>query len=184
MRQGFTLIEILVVIAISAMLATIALGYSRTAQNEVALSVETAKMAQTILRAKDLALAAYANVPGTCGYGVLLNPAANTYSLFAYTPGGAPPCPGAPAAFPQPCGVVCSAVSQATWQTPLQNGVTMASRADSATVVVFYPPAPTTYISRDNGATFMNATSKIYLATADGKASTTVAVNPAGQVSF
>ncbi len=183
MRKGFTLIEILIVVAISGMLATIALGYSRSAQNQVALSVETAKIAQTILRAKDLTLATYANVPGTCGYGVLFDPANNNYSLFAYTP-GAPPCPGSPTALPSPCGTTCSLVNQSAWRTPLANGVRMTSQADSATVIIFYPPAPQTFISRDDGATFVNATSKVYLQTLDGSASTTVSVNPGGQITF
>lgn len=184
MKKGFTLVEILVVIAISAMLATIALGYSRTAQNQIALSVETAKIAQTILRAKDLTLATYANVPGTCGYGVIFDSANSNYSLFAYTPGGAPPCPGAPAAFPSPCGSTCSQISPGTWQTPLANAVRMSSQPDSATVIIFYPPAPQTFISRDGGATFANATSKVYLNTIDGSASTTVSINPGGQITF
>ena len=55
MRKGFTLIELLMVVAISAMLSAMAISYSNVSKNQITLSVETAKLAQTILRAKDLA---------------------------------------------------------------------------------------------------------------------------------
>lgn len=183
MRKGFTLIEILIVVAISAMLSAIALVYTGVARNQIALSVETAKVAGFILRAKDLAIATYNNVPATCGYGVSFDILNNTYSLFAYHPNGVPPCPDA--------GSVNNAppprrgqVTQGTWNVPLTNGVVMRSLTDSPVVVLFYPPAPATFISRDNGGSFIKQTSNVHLATVDGSASTTISINPAGQISF
>src|SRR5205823_134766 len=95
---GFTIVELLIVVAISAMLASIAIGYSSISRNQVALSVETAKVAESIIRAKSLAIATYASIPGTCAYGVSVDIAQNRYSIFAFTPspakyGPVPPCP-------------------------------------------------------------------------------------------
>ena len=185
MKKGFTLIEILVVVALSALFSAIALTYSGAARNEVALSVETSKIAQLILRAKDLTLATYASIPGTCGYGVYLNIPSDQYSLFAYTPAGAPPCPGAPVSLPP--ALRTPVTPGATWQIPLANGVAFVkpAPADEATIILFTPPAPQTYLSQDSGgASFVNTTSKIHIETVDGKASTTITINPAGQISF
>ena len=68
---GFTLIEMLIVIAISGMIASLAISYSGTERNQTALSVEKTKLAQFILQARALALATYTNQEGyVCGYGV------------------------------------------------------------------------------------------------------------------
>ena len=93
-RSGFTLIEVLIVIAISAMLAGIAIGYSGVGRNQTALSVEETKISQFILQARTLAIATYGNTNGVCGYGVSFNPTTQTYSLFAYVP-GLSSCPSA-----------------------------------------------------------------------------------------
>ena len=79
----------LVVVAISAMLATIAISYGGIERDQTGLSVEKTKMAEFILQARSLALATYKNsntLVNTCGYGVLINNPPNTYSIFAYTP--------------------------------------------------------------------------------------------------
>lgn len=201
MRNGFTLVEILVVIAISAMLATVALVYTSSARNEVALAVETAKVAGTILRAKDLAIATYNNSPATCAYGVYLNIPANSYSIFAfnpdpakYVPASVPPCPSA--ASTTAAGIAVGGTtpevtqySAGTWNVSVANGVRMidGGNNDTAVIALFYPPSPKTIMSRD-GATFIPPASattlRVYLVTADGKGSTTISVSPAGQITF
>jgi len=202
MRRGFTLVEILIVVAISGLLSAIALVYSGVARNQVALSVETAKVAQTILKAKSLAIATYKG-SGTavdCGYGVVFSPSTNRYSIFAYTPGNyppehnvAPPCPNDTVGSTSPIYAnEMASTSPDTWNIPIANGVKMnGAPSDALTVVMFYPPAPDTYISRDPasgaGQTFLNSgtiTSKVYLVTVDGSASDTITVNSAGQVTF
>lgn len=202
MRRGFTIIELLIVIAISAMLSAIAIVYSGIARNQVALSVETAKVAQTILRAKDLAIATYATGAVSCGYGVVLNSTAGTYSIFSYDPqnhppehGATPPCPQDTVASTSP--IYADEMAQYsvdTWNVLLANGVKMdGTPGDALTVVLFYPPAPDTFISRSaagaGGQAFLDPalgdiTSKVYLVTQDGSASSTITVNGAGQVSF
>ena len=180
--RGFTLIEIIIVIAISVMLGTVSFLYSHTAENEIALSVGQSKVAQAVLDARNLAIATYNTIPGTCGYGVAFNAAASTYSVFAYTPGGTG-CPPA-AQVTQAPSSKWTEVSQGTWNAYVANGVKIYTAADSLSVVLFYPPNPVTLISRDGGATFLNQTSKIHLETADGSTKTSVTVNPEGQVNL
>ncbi len=201
MRKGFTLLELLIVIGISAMLSAIAIVYSGLARNQVALSVETAKIAQVILRAKGLSVATYSgsSVSGACGYGALFNVASNTYSIFAYEPQNhppehmaPPPCPDDTLASTSP--IYANEIAQyspATWNVPLANGVrlTTSTAGDNLSIVLFYPPNPDIFISRD-GQNFLDpavvnpVTSKVYLVTVDGSASATIAVNGAGQVTF
>jgi prepilin-type N-terminal cleavage/methylation domain-containing protein len=198
MRKGFTLIEILIVVAISAMLSAIALGYTGVARNQIALSVETSKVAGFILRAKQLAIATYNQGSNVCAYGVSFDIADNTYSIFAFAPdpsmyaGPVPACRNI-------ASTTAVGISSSTemlesvpgaWNVPLANGVRMRSggQGDDLSIVLFYPPAPETFISRD-GETFLNpnttnVTSKVHLVTADGSASTSIAVNSAGQVNF
>ena len=57
------------------------------------------------------------------------------------------------------------------------------TNGDNLIDVLFYPPNPDTLMS-NNGTKFVTSTSKVYLVTPDGKASSTVSVNGAGQVSF
>lgn len=191
---GFTLIEIIVVIAISAVIATIAIAYNTAVQNEVALSVETAKIAQTIQIAKGLALATYTGTDSSaviCGYGVYFT--SSTYSIFAYAPspsvyGTVPPCPST--ASTTAYGVADDEMVQysgSTWQVPLAQGVKFAAPAGALSAVLFLPPNPATLVSLDTDSphTFSaGSDGTIYLVTADGKASSTITVNQGGQVNY
>jgi prepilin-type N-terminal cleavage/methylation domain-containing protein len=205
--KGYTLIELLVVVAISAMLATIAVVYTNVAKHETTLSVESAKVADAVIQAKNLAIATYGSAnppsaPKVCGYGVSVNAAAGTYSIFAYAPlalkypdlvkGGVLQfCPSLasttaegirPGASPRG---EMDQYSPSTWNVPLASDVRIApgSNADALVFVLFYPPDPATLMSND-GVTIVTSTSRIYLATTDGNASTTVTVNGAGQITF
>lgn len=185
-RRAFTLIEMLIVIAISAMLSAIAIGYSSVGRNEVALSVEATKISQIILQAKSLSIATYGDALGACAYGVSLNIASQTYSIFAYHPIGALSCPRVSAITGIATGDM-KPYTEGTWNMPIANGVVLYSgtSTDSLSDVLFYPPDPTTLISRD-GSTFLDPaqTSKVYLEIVGGTATRAVSVSPAGQVEF
>lgn len=199
--KGFTIIELLIVLGISAMLAGIAVVYTGVARNETALSVEAAKTAGFIFRAKDLAVATYnahpaPGSPKVCGYGVSFNIAAGTYSLFAYQPdpvkyptssqgGVLVSCPDSGSITAIEPSAEEGSVSSDTWNVPLASGVKMLAPApsDELRLVLFYPPNPATLMSND-GTDLVTSTSRLYLATADGAASTTVSVTGSGQVTF
>jgi prepilin-type N-terminal cleavage/methylation domain-containing protein len=188
---GFTLIEIIIVIAISAVLATIAIAYNSAERDTVALSVETAKISQTILDAKGLALAMYTGAGGgglVCGYGVHFAAAMDEYSIFQYMPGGAN-CPSLASTTAD--GIDESAMqpyTSSTWQVPLANGVKFASggAGDDLSVVFFYPPMPTTLMSTSTANPHVLGASEgtVYLETLDNKASSTVSVSAGGQVNY
>src|SRR5581483_10920311 len=151
-RRAFTIIELLIVVAISAMLSTLAITFSSVGKNQVALSVEGAKIGQFILQAKQLAIATY-GAGGNCGYGVSINMAAQTYSIFAYTPAGAPPCIGISSTTAHLASGILNSEEQqyspSTWNIPVAHGVVVQSQIDSLLAVIFYPPDPTTFLSHD-----------------------------------
>ena len=191
--EGFTLIEVLIVIAVSAILSTIVITYSSTSKNKVSVSIESARISQTIFQAKTLAISTYTNSSSSCGYGVLFNYASNTYSIFTYAPISAPPCPTA-ASITNISSNEIKKYSNGTWNVPLLNGVSLQSNNDSIALVLFYPPDPATFISRNinpdsiGNRTFVDMTnplSNVYIAPI-GNASATqaISVNLAGQVTL
>ena len=211
-RAGFTLVEMLVVIGITSLFAALAIGYSHVGQNENALTVETAKVAEMMLQARQLALATYGGSTASggsqnaCAFGVLFDYTAETYSLFAYEPVPAGTrCPslasttavgfGKNDAYIQP-------YSPSSWQMPLSDGVaivppgnfpavcTNAEGANGGAVsaILFYPPNPTMlvryYTTAPGSLGAPQSASVVCLATIDGKNAAPITVNPEGQVSF
>lgn len=192
MRNGFTILEILVVLAISALLTSIALSYNSASRTEVALSVEEAKISQFILQAKSLSLATYgASGSGSgiiCGYGMIFDSSAQTYGIFQYEP-------ARDNASVTACRDVTSSghissitaaeiapYTGGTWKVHVAQGVTM--EPGGAAAILFFPPDPTTYISAD-GSNFPQPTPTGYVRLRAGNGDTrTIIVNPAGQVSL
>ncbi|MDR3582452.1 MAG: type II secretion system protein [Candidatus Pacebacteria bacterium] len=200
-RAAFTLVEMLVVIGITTLVSAATIIYSSVGQNEVALTVETAKISQLILQARELALDTYSGASGACAYGVHFDLTANpqTYSLFAYTPGSAK-CPSAATVVSTTVlsSGVMSAYAPSSWHLQVGQGVALFSPGDTdipaackniITDVLFYPPAPTTMIAlaASQGGAFSSpspSVSSVCLRTVDGKNTGVVTINPEGQVSF
>lgn len=100
--EGFSLIETLVVIAITGILTAMAIGYTRGNEGRIALIAEQAKLQGMLQRAKALALQGYErgeeDFLGIC-YGVYLDfPASGVHSFRLFrTPvvpsGGGEVCP-------------------------------------------------------------------------------------------
>lgn len=192
--------EILVVIAISVVLSTIAIVYSNQGRNQVALSVDAAKVSQLILQAKQLAIATYNSNPGTpaCGYGMYFNIPSSTYSLFIYSPpsarsgGFCPSLASATASTFDPANDVFE-YSQQSWQVPVAEGLVLQDQtagsgnpgSPSAVAVIFFPPNPQTLITNvDDDGAFSTTTAYVDIATADGSVVRNITITSAGQVSF
>lgn len=69
-QNGFTLIEILVTLSVLALLSSTLVLYNRSNQSQLILFKEQAKIINTILRAKSLALNTYDTAGAPCAYGV------------------------------------------------------------------------------------------------------------------
>jgi prepilin-type N-terminal cleavage/methylation domain-containing protein len=211
-KKGFTLIEILIVLAITAVLSSLAIVYTHVGQNQISLSIEESKVAQFILEAKELSVATYSSNGATCAYGVEFNyassAASSTYSLFAYNAaatssgyGGRQICPSL-ASTSDPLGGIAQYIQpyqSGSWQVNTAQGVMLVDGSSTASNtiqdILFYPPDPCTLVSTD-GLTFQSicdntfpyndppSAAYVYLSTVDGSMSRTITVNPAGQVSL
>lgn len=87
--NGFTLVEIIVVVAITTILTGALIVYSRQSERQILLNVEKAKIAQTILRLKSLTLSSYTKPPTSpppCSYGFYVDYTREVYGLFEYVP--------------------------------------------------------------------------------------------------
>ncbi|SRR5258708_3172492 len=179
-RRGFTLIEVLVVLAITVIISAYVIVYSKTGQNQTTLYIDAARVSELILRAKALAIATYDN-PGaaqSCGYGVTLNYAQGTYTLFSYEP------PKAPAS----CATIStiSPVRSVAVTTLALNPVTtfISGQPNDMYDVLFIPPNPNVLISDVSTHVVGSAPGVIYLR-AKGNANTiTINVSLAGEVDF
>ena len=69
-ENGYTLIEMMVIVSILSMLTTILIVYNRTGERQIIVFKEQAKIINTILRAKSLAISTYAEGDTPCAYGI------------------------------------------------------------------------------------------------------------------
>jgi len=207
-RKGFTLIEILVVLAITALLSGLAIVFTHVGQNQISLSVEEEKIAQLILEARELSVATYGTGSTTsdtvCAYGVSFDYKAQSYSLFSFddavkslVPGGRPICPSIASTTVGGIAPYRKIYQSGSWNVRASQGVVLEDSTNSASNtiedVLFYPPDPCMLISY-NDKTFISdcapngvslpPESYIYMSTIDGSLSRSIMVNPVGQVSL
>lgn len=81
-NQGFTLIEVLVVLGIMSLLTGVLVIYSRTGERQILMFREQAKIINVILRAKNLALNTYIAEGSPCAYGVHFDPILKEIRIF------------------------------------------------------------------------------------------------------
>lgn len=173
---GFTLLELLIVVSITALLSSYAILYTATGRQQVALYVEASKITQTVLKSKSLAIATYANPAApVCGYGVRVDSGASAYALFSYN---APDCSSIPSID----------FADASKYTELERfslapGLAFQTGSTPLDAVLFVPPDPETLLW-SGGTPLQSGSGFISIQTRDGLASVRVGVSTAGQVTF
>jgi prepilin-type N-terminal cleavage/methylation domain-containing protein len=197
-NKGFTLIELLIVLAITAVLTTISIIYSHIGQNQISLSVESSKVGQLILEAKQLSIATYSTNGTTCAYGVQFDYVAQEYSLFAYNAkpvGGT--CPSLVSST-DPNKIDTDAIQMyqsGSWHVHVAPGVKLVNpttpASETITDVLFYPPDPFTLVNVNGSGEFIDSytspqlpSTNVYLETVNGDTERVVTVSPEGQVNL
>ncbi len=84
--KAFTIVELLVVFAITAILFTSLVFYSRSAERQVILFKEQMKVITALQKAKSLAISAFGENQAPCGFGVNFDKANNRMTIFKELP--------------------------------------------------------------------------------------------------
>jgi prepilin-type N-terminal cleavage/methylation domain-containing protein len=190
MMRGFTLIEIMVSIGVMVVLITSMVAYSNASRQQIALQLEKVKIAQVILKAKELAIGTfYQGVTPPCAYGVHFDHVAQTYTLRSYdvaAGGCATPLNNGPTNFTSILPVNGTESDYAIDKNSVKL-VNSIAAGDPLPVeyVLFEPPGPKVYVwLRGVAASSTNVTDNLYLKTTDGGGTGSVSINSAGQVTF
>lgn len=180
-KQGFTLLEILVVLGVTTFLTGMVLTYGAKGRNQTSLYVEQAKLAQIILRAKSLSVATYNKPDIPCGYGVNIDYDANSYEMFSYRPANCFDIKNT--------GIVKDVLNKYTVieSYTLASGVKLNRNSvdPNATLstVFFLPPNPDTYIWAENLGFTLNP-AIISVGAVDGSLYMPIQVTAGGQVGY
>ncbi|MFB6212303.1 MAG: Tfp pilus assembly protein FimT/FimU [Candidatus Magasanikbacteria bacterium] len=92
-KSGFTLVEVIVVMGIVFLLSTLAVGYSRSSDDQLRLFKERAKLVGVINRARSMTVERYFNYSGSvpCAFGIHFERGSNKYILFRDLAGSSDP---------------------------------------------------------------------------------------------
>lgn len=148
-ERGFTLIEVLVVVAVTILLAGISLtGFGGGAKEITAVFIEGEKISELILRAKALAITTYNIPPIPCGFGVVFDYSLGEYSLVDYDVSPDDPL----------CRNIANGIDRAKLAVietrRLPENVLIHPTASTLEVVMFLPPDPKTYLYRRSTPVF------------------------------
>lgn len=193
-RSGFTLIELLVVIGVTLVVSSIMIIYGNKSRSRASLSIEAAKIAQVILRAKALAISTYNIPPIPCGYGIKLDYSREEYSLvlYDYAPTDSECLDIKDGLVQEQTRIVPLAASGIPETYKLSEGVVF-PRPPSGLLeyVVFVPPDPKTYVFLQPGGgggspnpALTSGSGEIKIETQDGSVGISIFITPFGQLSF
>lgn len=184
-RSGFTLVEVMVVLAVTTMLSALILVYNASTRETLRLFTEKARVAQVVLRAKSLALSTYTTPGDTpCGYGVRFDRQAGSYALVAYRPAN---CRERSSVDTDPENFETVELSQFTLAPSLSFGTAddeVDGGENQASYVLFIPPDPTVLVARTSGELVDRGVGRIDLHIKGRDANAIVSVNAAGQVTY
>lgn len=132
-QKGFTIIELLVVLSVISILSSGLIFYSRTAERQIILFKEQAKIISLLQKAKVLSLSTYAQSSAPCGYGVNFSKDANKMILFQdISPSSSSNCADADNSY------TLSLISEKMEEIPLDKTVKFSEVGISN--IVFIPP--------------------------------------------
>jgi len=182
--RAFTLIEIVVVVAVYVIVMSSFIAYNSASRAQIALSVEQAKISQLILRAKSLTIASYSSPSSLrCGFGFSINYPARSYSLNRYDVLDNADCDAiyyGEAGFEN---TIVVPLPLETYYLDPNLGFPGWGASDQFDEVLFIAPEPKTFLKV--GGSLFRGTANIYLETrAAPIRSVTVSINSLGQVSF
>lgn len=179
-RSGFTLVEVMVVLAVTAMLSAVILVYNASTRETLRLFTEKARMAQVIMRAKSLALSTYADEGGIpCGYGVQIDRANNTYRMVGYRPRSC-----SDRAQIEISSDAFTDVPQSTFPLPATLAFASTDPLEDLSYVLFIPPDPMILLGREDGSLIAGGNGTIRMQVKDSATDAIIKVNAAGQVTF
>ncbi len=169
-KEGFTIIEVLIVITITVMLSAVMLAYSHSSKGLIALFREQAKITSVISQAKSFALQTYIESGSVCGYGVHIDQEKNSFIFFRDT---AADCSTSDNVYTP------DANPTEEMQTVLiSDGVRIQS--SDASDILFIPPDPRVVITQGQGQA--QEEMNIILETTDGSAQAKINLNSSGQI--
>lgn len=179
-KAGFTLVEIMVVLAVTAMLSSLILVYNASTRETLRLFTEKARVAQLVLRAKSLAISTYTETGVTpCGYGLRFNRVTGSYALVAYRPAS---CRDRSRV--DTSDDAYEVVQATTFELP--STIEFEDRGDAKDVsyIIFIPPDPAVLIARDDGSLVEDGLGRVAMRIKGRETDAIVTINAAGQVTF
>ncbi len=164
-KNGFTLIELIVVIGILTLLSTSLITYSRTGEKQIIFFKEQGLVTSAIFRAKNLAISTYGREESatSCGYGVYFSDSGQEVIIFSDLLGNASNCNNTDKKY--------SGANENIEKLILDSRVRITNPLGG--YILFIPPEPTVFPARDVS---------IRLELDDESKSATINVNRGGQI--
>ena len=166
-RAAFTLIETLVVLSILTLMTSMLVLYNRTGERQILLLREKARLINTVLRAKSLALNTLIEDEPACGYGVHI--ASNTYFIYRDR---AINCRTSDH-------IYTGASDEVVNGTNVTLDPALSFKEGDVADIVFVPPDPQVFLNGGQGLSQVT----VMLASVDGKSTVSIIINNAGQIS-